>query len=182
MVAAPMTEATRMFLILDADRSRIQIWATCENYGHGPAWEFLVYGLTRSGDPRICPSLAMACELVGVDPRPLLVLAPFLPTKKGDTTMAATIRKGVKSTPLTSDATAPTRRTPREGTKQATLIEMLRTEGGATIDEIVAATGWQPHTIRGAMSGSLKKKLGLTISSEKVDGRGRVYRIAANTL
>lgn len=67
----------------------------------------------------------------------------------------------------------------RKGTKQETLIEMLRAEGGATIDEIVAATGWLPHTARGAMSGALKKKLGLTITSEKVEGRGRVYTIPA---
>ena len=44
---------------------------------------------------------------------------------------------------------------------------MLRAEGGATIDEIVAALDWQPHTARGAMSGALKKKLGLTITSDK---------------
>jgi hypothetical protein len=72
---------------------------------------------------------------------------------------------------------APKARTPREGTKQATLIAMLRAPGGATLDEIVAATGWLSHTARGAMSGALKKKLGLTITSEKVDGRGRVYAI-----
>ena len=66
----------------------------------------------------------------------------------------------------------------RKGTKQETLIEMLRAEGGATIDEIVAATGWQAHTVRGAMSGALKKKLGLTITSEKIEGRGRAYMIA----
>ena len=74
---------------------------------------------------------------------------------------------------------APKTRTPRTGTKQAMLIEMLRAEGGATIDEAVAATGWQPHTVRGAMSGALKKKLGLTITSEKVEGRGRIYKLAA---
>ena len=65
----------------------------------------------------------------------------------------------------------------RKGTKQETLIEMLRAEGGATIDEIVAETGWLSHTVRGAMSGALKKKLGLTIISEKVDGGARRYRI-----
>ena len=78
----------------------------------------------------------------------------------------------------TEAAPAPKARTPRAGTKQAQLIEMLRAEGGATIDEIVEATGWKPHTIRGAMSGALKKKLGLTITSEKIEGRGRVYMIA----
>ena len=79
-------------------------------------------------------------------------------------------------TPPAETPAAPVQR--RKGTKQETLIEMLRAEGGATIDEIVAATGWQPHTVRGAMSGALKKKLGLTITSEKVEGRGRCYRIA----
>ena len=72
---------------------------------------------------------------------------------------------------------APKARTPRTGTKQAKLIEMLRAEGGATIDEIVAATGWQPHTVRGAFAGALKKKLGLEVTSEKVEGRGRVYSL-----
>ncbi len=71
---------------------------------------------------------------------------------------------------------APKTRKPREGTKQATLIAMLRAPNGATIAEIMAATGWQSHTVRGAMSGALKKKLGLNITSEKEEGRGRVYR------
>jgi hypothetical protein len=66
----------------------------------------------------------------------------------------------------------------RAGTKQACLIGMLRAAEGATIAEIVAATGWQPHTVRGASAGALKKKLGLDVTSDKVEGRGRVYRIA----
>jgi hypothetical protein len=69
-------------------------------------------------------------------------------------------------------------RTPREGTKQALLIEMLRAETGATIAEIVEATGWQQHTVRGAIAGALKKKLGLKITSEKADQGERIYRIA----
>lgn len=75
-------------------------------------------------------------------------------------------------------AAAPKTRMPREGTKQATLIAMLRAPDGATIAEIMAATGWQSHTVRGAMAGALKKKLGLEVTSEKVEGRGRVYRLA----
>ena len=70
-----------------------------------------------------------------------------------------------------------TERTPREGTKQATMIAMLQRKNGATIAEIVEATGWQQHTVRGAFAGALKKKLGLNIVSERMDGRGRVYRI-----
>ena len=66
----------------------------------------------------------------------------------------------------------------RDDTKQAQLIAMLRRKEGATIAQIVAATGWQPHTVRGAFAGALKKKLGLTVTSEKVEGT-RVYRIEA---
>ena len=66
----------------------------------------------------------------------------------------------------------------REGTKQALMIDLLRRPMGATIGEIVQATGWQSHTVRGAMAGALKRKLGLTVNSEKDEVRGRVYRLA----
>ncbi|BCH23540.1 DUF3489 domain-containing protein [Mesorhizobium sp. L-8-3] len=65
----------------------------------------------------------------------------------------------------------------RSGTKQAVLIDMLRAPEGATIEEVMSATGWLSHTVRGAIAGALTKKFGLTVTSEKVDGRGRVYRI-----
>ena len=65
----------------------------------------------------------------------------------------------------------------RTGTKQALLISMLRRPEGVTMPEIVAATGWQAHSARGAMSGALGKKLGLVVVSTKEDARGRVYRI-----
>ncbi len=74
---------------------------------------------------------------------------------------------------------APKARTPREGTKQAKLIAMLRASDGATIEEIMVALDWAAHTIRGAMAGALKKKLGLEVTSEKAEGRGRVYRLPA---
>ena len=61
--------------------------------------------------------------------------------------------------------------------KQEKVIEMLRRPEGATVDEVVRATGWQRHTVRGVFSGTLKKKLGLTLASAKEE-RGRVYRIA----
>jgi len=66
----------------------------------------------------------------------------------------------------------------RPDTKQAQLIAMLKRPEGATIDEIVSAFGWQPHTVRGAIAGALKKKLGLNVLSDKIEGRGRVYRLA----
>lgn len=75
----------------------------------------------------------------------------------------------------TAIASAPVRR--RSGTKREAVIAMLRREGGATLEEIAAATQWAPHTARGFISGALKKKLGLNISSEKLEGRGRRYKI-----
>ena len=55
---------------------------------------------------------------------------------------------------------------------------MLQRPEAATIVDVVKATGWQPDTVRGALAGALKRQLGLTIGSEKVEGRGRVYRLA----
>ena len=67
---------------------------------------------------------------------------------------------------------------PREGTKQSQMIELLRRPEGATIGEIIEATDWQSHPVRGVIAGALKKKLGLNITSEKDQTRGRVYKIA----
>ena len=65
----------------------------------------------------------------------------------------------------------------RGPSKQDAVIAMLRRPEGATVDEVVSVTGWQRHTVRGVFSGTLKKKLGLTLASAKEE-RGRVYRIA----
>jgi hypothetical protein len=54
---------------------------------------------------------------------------------------------------------------------------MLRRPEGATVDDVVHETGWQRHTVRGAIAGAIKKKLGLEVTSEKVEGVGRVYRL-----
>ena len=82
------------------------------------------------------------------------------------------------ASPPAAATEAPARKV-RNGTKQAALIDMLRAADGATIAEIAASTGWQAHTVRGAIAGALKKKLGLDVTSEMVEGRGRVYRLPA---
>jgi hypothetical protein len=64
-------------------------------------------------------------------------------------------------------------------TKQALLISLLQRPQGATIVELATATGWQNHSVRGAISFALKKKLGLVVTSLADDERGRVYRIGA---
>ena len=79
--------------------------------------------------------------------------------------------------PAVGDTKAKAERKPRTDTKQAKLIAMLQAKDGATVEQIAAAFGWQPHTVRGALYGALKKKLGLDVQSEKIEGRGRVYRI-----
>lgn len=72
------------------------------------------------------------------------------------------------------DATKPKT---RENSKQAMVIAMLQRPEGVTIGQIVEATGWQAHTVRGTFAGALKKKLGLTIVSDKAQGGERTYRI-----
>jgi hypothetical protein len=97
----------------------------------------------------------------------------------GSADTVATKKRGrpKKVAAATEPSPAPVARKNRDGTKQAQLIAMLRRKEGATIAQIVAATGWQPHTVRGAFAGALKKKLGLTVTSEKVEGGKRVYKI-----
>jgi Protein of unknown function (DUF3489) len=66
----------------------------------------------------------------------------------------------------------------KPASKQDAVIAMLQRPEGATVDEVAGAMGWQRHTVRGLFSGTLKKKLGLTLASVQ-EKRGRVYRIAA---
>ena len=100
---------------------------------------------------------------------------------------AAAQRAGGASKPRRPKAHKPARKTKtlrrasastRPGTKQSLLVDLLSWQQGATITEAVEATRWQPHSVRGAISGALRRKLGLAVSSGKVNGRGRVYRIA----
>jgi len=83
---------------------------------------------------------------------------------------------------MNQDATKPTadpRPTPRtrENSKQATVIELLRRPEGATLAQITEATGWLAHSTRGFLAGAVKKRLGLTLTSEKPEGGVRIYRV-----
>jgi hypothetical protein len=66
----------------------------------------------------------------------------------------------------------------REGSKSSTILELLKRPGGATLPEIMAATGWQAHSVRGFISGTLGKKMGLTVASTKGENGERTYSIA----
>ena len=65
----------------------------------------------------------------------------------------------------------------KRASKQSMLIDMLKRDEGASISQIVEATAWLPHTVRGVISGALKKKLGLNVTSAKSETGERVYRI-----
>jgi hypothetical protein len=80
--------------------------------------------------------------------------------------------------PIAAAEQPPAAKAPREHSKQAEVIAMLKRPEGATIAQICEATGWQQHTVRGTLSGALKKKLGLAITSTKDTGAVRVYRAA----
>lgn len=83
---------------------------------------------------------------------------------------------GKSTTKSAPAAPAPVAVPPGE-TKQALLIALLSRTQGASIAELAGATGWQNHSVRGAISFALKKKLSLTITSMPDHSRGRVYRI-----
>jgi Protein of unknown function (DUF3489) len=108
------------------------------------------------------------------------------PTTQADRAATPAKRKA-KATAAKRGTAAPTGKpTPRAGTKQALLIDLLKRPEGATVEQI-AATGWQRHTIRGAISGALKTKLGLTVEATRTrevgpnktgaKGSSTVYRI-----
>jgi hypothetical protein len=68
--------------------------------------------------------------------------------------------------------------TAREGSKKAIVLEMLKRPDGATLKDIMAATEWQAHSVRGFISGSIAKKMGLTVESFKREDGDRAYRLA----
>lgn len=67
--------------------------------------------------------------------------------------------------------------TARDGSKKAGILALLRRQGGATLEELMSATGWQAHSIRGFISGALGKKMGLAVGSAKREDGGRLYSI-----
>jgi hypothetical protein len=91
------------------------------------------------------------------------------PVAEADSTPTlAKTGKAAKRKARVTEAASADRPTPRTGTKQALMIELLKRPEGATVEQIAEATGWQKHTIRGAISGALKKKLGLTVEATRI--------------
>jgi hypothetical protein len=109
------------------------------------------------------------------------------PATGADAAATSAKRKAKAKAAKPGKAASADKPSPRAGTKQAQMIEMLKRPEGATVEQIAAATGWQHHTIRGAISGALKKKLGLTVEATRTrevgpdktgaKGSSTVYRI-----
>ena len=125
---------------------------------------------------------AEACDALGRE-RPGQRATAETATPTGEKTPKVarkTERKAAKPTPdaaASGDSETPAPRT-RDNSKQAQVIAMLKRPEGATIKQVCEATEWQAHTVRGTFAGAFKKKLGLTITSEKADGGEHIYRIA----
>jgi Protein of unknown function (DUF3489) len=67
----------------------------------------------------------------------------------------------------------------RDGSKAAKVLDLLKRPGGATAKELMKATGWQPHSVRGFLSGTVSKKMGLAVTSTKGEDGERTYSVKA---
>ena len=104
--------------------------------------------------------------------------------KHGRNVAPATAKPTKKATQAKKATKAPKKAAPakaegaREGSKTAAILELLRRPKGASLAEVMEAASWQAHSVRGFISGTLGKKMGLTVKSEKRDDGTRVYSIA----
>jgi hypothetical protein len=82
-----------------------------------------------------------------------------------------------KATPAKKAPKGAKKAKPREGSKTNKFLDLLKRPGGVTAMELMKATGWQPHSVRGFLSGTIGKKMGLTVSSTKGEDGERTYSI-----
>ena len=88
-------------------------------------------------------------------------------------------KKAPKAAPKAKGAGAPTAAGVREGSKTEKILALLKRPGGASLKEIMKATNWQAHSVRGFVSGTLGKKMGLTVVSIRTGDGERSYSIKA---
>src|SRR5229473_8253738 len=124
------------------------------------------------------PAQAMATAGKPEPPKNAKVAAPkprVAPAKAKSAKKATPAKKAVKAARPATTAKADR---VRQGSKTAQVLELVKRSGGATLKHLVKATGWQPHSVRGFLSGNLGKKMGLKIESSKTNDGERVYKLA----
>ena len=97
--------------------------------------------------------------------------AHVVPKKGKSAKKASPAKKAAKGAKKASGA--------RDGSKTAKVLELLKRTGGVTAKELMKATGWQPHSVRGFLSGTVSKKMGLTVTSTKAEDGERTYSVKA---
>jgi uncharacterized protein DUF3489 len=96
-------------------------------------------------------------------------------TKKGKATKKAA---PAKKAPKAKDAATGAKPAAREGSRKAELLALLQRTDGATLEELMTTSGWQAHSVRGFLSGTVGKKMGLKVDSAKREDGTRVYSMA----
>jgi hypothetical protein len=104
--------------------------------------------------------------------------APVAPAK-GKAEKKATPAKKAPKGRTNAKVAAPAKPEARDGSKTARILDLLKRPGGVTSKELMKATGWQPHSVRGFLSGTVGKKLGLTVTSTKGETGERTYAVEA---
>lgn len=108
---------------------------------------------------------------------------PSTPEPAEEATLAQQANDVAPADPGSTEKTTPSKRprnsAPREGSKTTIILELLKRPGGATLQEIMDATGWQKHSVRGFLAGTVGKKMGLALVSEKGEDGTRRYSIQA---
>jgi hypothetical protein len=169
--------------LLDGRLSPAEFRAELQDQGSAP--------VPATEAPQAAPD-AQEGDAAGQEPQPptepaQAATAPAAGKRKAKGKAAKAAKPAQAKAPKPAKTAPAEKPTPRAGTKQARMIELLKRPEGATVEQIAATTGWQHHTIRGAISGALKKKLGLNVEATRTrevgpnktgaKGSTTVYRI-----
>jgi hypothetical protein len=126
----------------------------------------------KSAVARIWKAVTRLTPLVGP------VAADVASVKVNGKKSPTTSRRAVVARPAAKRAAEPaSARSKKTGSKKMDVLALMRSDGGATMAEIIQLTGWQPHTVRGFISGTLVKKMGVAVDSFRGNGQERTYQV-----
>jgi hypothetical protein len=180
--------ATPVKKFTDRKKAVTRIWAAIQNLAASEPAEAATVPEQAPAEVAEIPvadatnetATASAPEEAGAEtPEPIpAVVTPVAPQTPNVAPTAPSAKK--KATPAKKAAKkAPIAKAAREGSKTETILALMRQPGGATLQAIMDATGWQAHSVRGFVSGTLGKKMGLMVASVKGEDGQRSYSISA---